>query len=132
MSAVEPIEARLARIRTTAPGVGLRTRVLANARDEWRVRARERRSLRLLAWRWGVAVAAVWIVCLAWAAREDALTRRALVAARPASPDRTAAAVAGLMTDIGLNGAYARLRLASPSPVAREDSWGTLRSRWSL
>lgn len=132
MSAVEPIEARLARIRTTAPGAGLRTRVLAHARDEWQGRARERRSLCLLAWRWGIAVAAVWIVCLAWAAREDALTRRALGAGRGEIAERAASATASLLRDLGLNGAYARLWLAVSSPGVRDDSWGALRIRWSL
>ncbi len=122
------IEEGLARLRAAPPSPGLRTRILAVARDEWTRRSAARRAFRAAAWRWAAAVAAVWAFCIGVSLREDALTSRALVASRPAvsSPRRDGAVE--ILREAGLNGAYARLWSVAAPDLSGPASWGALRT----
>lgn len=117
----------LARLRTAPPSPGLQTRILAVAREEWMRRSAARRALRIAAWRWAAAIAAVWVVCIGVSIREDALTSRALAASRPAAPAPRRDGAIEILREAGLNGAYARLWANAAPDLSDPASWAALR-----
>lgn len=126
------IEVGLARLRAAPPSPGLRTRVLAVARDEWTRRAAARNAFRAAAWRWAAAIAAVWVVCVGVSVREDSLTHRALAAAPPQEPAQRRDGALEILRESGLNGAYARLWSAVTPDLSSPASWGALRQSTRL
>ena len=126
------IEEGLARLGTAQPAPGLRTRVLAVARDEWARRTAARHAFRVAAWRWAAAIAAVWVVCVGVSVREDSLTHRALASSRAREPSPRRDGTLEILRESGMNGAYARLWSAAAPDLSDPASWSALRKSMTL
>ena len=132
MNTSDSIELRMAGLRTAAPTPELRARVLRAARAEWQDATEARRASRITILRWTAGAAALLILGIGVSLREERLTARALTAARAVPETPATDAVAELFKDVGIKGAYARLRQATAPARTAAEAWAALRGRETM